>query len=92
MLRLKHSTDGFGFRYGSVDLGGEAQARVDLMPPEGLWDGTMRLPEHRLPDPRFWVVFIDGDEIGRVPTEGEAFDLVKRHAEAARTNPDSRDR
>lgn len=92
MLRLKHSTDGFGFRYGTIDFGGEAQARVDLMPPEGLWTGTMRLPDLRLPDPRWWVVFIDGEEISRVATEADAFDLLQRHAAAARTNRGELDR
>jgi hypothetical protein len=49
-LRLSAEPDGLGFYYGWAERDGE-RVRVDIMPPEHLWRGDIRMTDHR-PDPK----------------------------------------
>jgi hypothetical protein len=39
--------------------------RVDVLPPEHLWRGDIKL-EGQMPDPKAWVLFLDGQEFARI--------------------------
>lgn len=81
-LLLKSEPDGFGFFYGTLDVGAEAPARIDLMPPAPLWRGTSRLES--LPDAMLWVAHVDGEEIGRCKTYEDAIAMIREHGRALR--------
>jgi len=89
---FKNDNDGFGFKYGFVDIGEDSQVRIDVMPPEPIWRGTMRLADSKLPDPRLWAVFVDGEEIGRVATEAEVKTLITAKVDGLRKFGNARDR
>jgi hypothetical protein len=63
-LKLSAEPDGFGFFYGWVERDGE-HVRVDVLPPEHLWRGDLELEGHK-PDPKAWVIYLDGEEFARV--------------------------
>src|SRR5262245_4625507 len=58
-VRLSDSPDGFGFYYGTARMG-DAVVQVNIVPPEHLWAGDMRL-ELSQPDATHWQVFADGE-------------------------------
>jgi hypothetical protein len=63
-LKLSAEPDGFGFYYGSVWCNGE-HVRIDLLPPAHLWRGDVEL-EGQKPDPKAWVLHLNGEEFARV--------------------------
>lgn len=63
-LKLSVEPDGFGFYYGWAERNGE-RVRVDVLPPEHLWRGDIKL-EGQKPDPKAWVLYLDGEEFARV--------------------------
>jgi hypothetical protein len=63
-IRLSERPDGFGVIYGEVRLG-ERSVRVNVLPPEYLWEGDIRLDGAR-PDPTHWQVFAEGELIARI--------------------------
>jgi Flp pilus assembly pilin Flp len=63
-LKLSAEPDGFGFFYGWVERDGE-HVRVDVLPPQHLWRGDIKLEGHK-PDPKAWVIYLDGEELARV--------------------------
>jgi hypothetical protein len=58
-IDLSDRTDAFGFRYGWVHVGRDRTHRLDVLPPADLFDGDDVL---EVPDPRLWLVFVDGEE------------------------------
>jgi hypothetical protein len=63
-LRLSEHPDGFGFFYGEARKGDQV-VRVNILPPEHLWAGSLMLEEHR-PDLKMWQVFADGELIAKI--------------------------
>jgi hypothetical protein len=63
-MKLSAEPDGFGFFYGWVERNGE-RVRVDVLPPEHLWRGDIKLKGQK-PDPKAWVLYLDGEEFARV--------------------------
>lgn len=63
-LNLSREPDEFGFYYGTASLG-DAFCRVNVMPPVACWTGGQKLAGYE-PDPEFWVVYADGEEVARV--------------------------
>jgi hypothetical protein len=63
-LKLSTSPDGFVFFYGWAERNGE-RVRVDVLPPAHLWSGDIML-EGQKPDPKAWVLYLDGEEFARV--------------------------
>ncbi|HRE22324.1 MAG TPA: hypothetical protein PKW21_15015 [Rhabdaerophilum sp.] len=63
-LRLSDRPDGFGFYYGRARLG-DVFANVNVLPPAPLWDGDIQMSEYK-PDPKCWIIFVDGEEVARV--------------------------
>jgi hypothetical protein len=77
-LRLSTEPDGFGFYYGWAEKSGD-QVRVDVMPPEHLWRGDIRMTDHR-PDPKAWTVYADGEELARIGTLEELGNVLGYNA------------
>ena len=63
-LKLSTEPDGFGFFYGWAQRDGE-RVRVDVLPPDHLWRGDIKL-EGQMPDPKAWVLYLNGEEFARV--------------------------
>jgi hypothetical protein len=63
-LKLSAEPDGFGFFYGWAERNGE-RVRVDVLPPDHLWRGDIKLDGQK-PDPKAWVLYLDGEEFARV--------------------------
>ena len=63
-IELSDRPDGLGFYYGTARVG-DAIVRVNVLPPEFLWRGDIRLDDVR-PDPTHWRVFADGELIARI--------------------------
>jgi hypothetical protein len=63
-LKLSAEPDGFGFFYGWAERNGE-RVRVDVVPPAHLWSGDIKL-EGQKPDPKAWILYLDGEEFARV--------------------------
>jgi hypothetical protein len=63
-IKLSEQPDGFGFFYGEARKG-DSVVRVNILPPEPLWTGSLMLDEHR-PDPTHWQVWADGELIARI--------------------------
>ena len=76
-LQLNTAPDGFGFIYGTLDIGEECPVFVNIMPPAEIWTGTTRMDS--LPVPGQWVVHIDGDEIARVATQQEVYAALQAY-------------
>ena len=69
-IKLKPMPDGFGFLYGeAVDARGETR-RINIMPPLTHWRGDIKLDKSG-PHPSEWVLYVDGDEVGRAASRGE---------------------
>jgi hypothetical protein len=64
-LKLSPEPDEFGFFYGHIERDGERH-RVDILPPDHLWRGDIKLGGQSKPDPLGWVIFVDGEEFARV--------------------------
>lgn len=70
-LDLKPLPDGLGWIYGTLtDAAGEAY-RINIMPPQSEWRGGLDPGEGYRPHPADWVVYIDGEEAGRVQSGAE---------------------
>jgi hypothetical protein len=41
------------------------RVRVDVLPPEHLWRGDIKF-EGQKPDPKAWIIFLDGEEFARL--------------------------
>jgi hypothetical protein len=79
-IRLKPMPDGFGFIYGeAVDARGETR-RINIMPPLTHWRGDIKLDKSG-PHPTQWVLYVDGDEIGRATSRGEIHTALERFLE-----------
>jgi len=63
-LSLSAAPDGYGFFYGTAQLG-DAFCSVNVLPPQGQWAGDIKL-EGYMPDETNWIIFADGEEIARV--------------------------
>ena len=63
-LELNEVPDGFGFIYGKLHHGDE-RVDINIMPPVKYWAGDMELKGYE-PHPEEWVLYVDGEEIGRV--------------------------
>jgi hypothetical protein len=63
-IRLSEQPDGFGFIHAEARRG-DTVVRVNILPPEPLWAGSIMLEEHQ-PHPTHWCVFADGELIARV--------------------------
>jgi hypothetical protein len=63
-IQLSDRPDGFGFFYGTARKG-DAVVRVNILPPENLWQGDVMLGDGK-PDPTHWQVFADGELIARI--------------------------
>jgi hypothetical protein len=63
-LKLSDEPDGFGFFYGWGYRNGKP-VHVDILPPRDLWRGQISMSEQR-PDPKAWIVYINGEEFARV--------------------------
>ena len=63
-LQLSAEPDGFGFYYGWVERGGE-RVRVDVLPPDHLWRGDIKL-ERQKPDAKAWILYLNGQEFARI--------------------------
>jgi hypothetical protein len=61
-MKLSAEPDGFGFFYGWVQRNGE-RMRVDVLPPDHLWRGDIKLKGQK-PDPKAWVLYLDGGSSG----------------------------
>ena len=64
-LTLKPEPDGLGYLYGQyIDESGQ-RFRVDVMPPKSHWCGDIK-PTENPPHQTDWVIYADGEELGRV--------------------------
>lgn len=64
-LRLNRNPDGFGFYYGTYTTGDRRLFMVNILPPRHAWAGDFIMPNLQ-PDDRNWIVYVEGDEIGRI--------------------------
>lgn len=73
MLKLKERPDGFGFIYGEYQ-----NHNVNIMPPKSLWEGDMVLEGYE-PHETDWVLYLDGEEIGRVTKQNQLTEALLKH-------------
>jgi len=74
--KLSRRQDGYGFYYGEARRG-DKKVRLDVMPPEPLWDGDMRMDAYP-PDPKAWIVCMDGNEVARVESERDLSEVGRQ--------------
>ena len=76
-LKLNTRPDAYGWIYGDfISPDGEV-IRVDIMPPVAHWDGDMYLEGHE-PHGTDWVLYADGEVIGRVTRRDDLEATIKR--------------
>lgn len=63
-ISLKSQPDEFGFIYGTAHKG-EETLLINVMPPEPEWRGGLRLEGYE-PHATDWVLYVAGEEVGRV--------------------------
>lgn len=74
---LSKEPDGFGFYYGSFVSNAQVYC-INALPPHDKWRGRHTLEGYE-PDLLDWIVFADGNEIGRVSQRGEISVLIDQH-------------
>ena len=62
---LNAEADAYGFLNGDAIVGAESHHSVNVMPPRKYWTGQMELEGYE-PHDADWVLFLDGEEVGRV--------------------------
>jgi hypothetical protein len=65
-LDLNPRPDGMGWIYGMLYDDNGNSYRVNIMPPQGEWNGHFPPGPEYTPHATDWVVYIDGEEIARV--------------------------
>ena len=76
-LELKSDQDGMGFWYGScLDHEGKRR-RVDILPPKSEPRPHFVI-SHSLMHETDWIVYLDGEEIGRVRKRDEVDRIIQR--------------
>ena len=81
-LKLSAEPDGFGF-FGWAERNDE-RVRVDVLPPEHLSRGDIKL-EGQKPDDKAWILYLDGQEFARVERRedqrviGETIETLLHH-------------
>ncbi|MFT5508989.1 MAG: hypothetical protein ACI89J_002066 [Hyphomicrobiaceae bacterium] len=71
MITFENRPDDHGFIQGcAVDSNGR-EREVSVMPPASEWSGKTKLANYE-PDEDEFLVYLDGEEIGRADTLGEA--------------------
>lgn len=69
----------YGLFYGHLTLAGGRRRAVSILPPREDWQGAI-MPRAPLPDREHFIVFIDGDEFGRVTSLAEAHEMLREFA------------
>ena len=64
-ITLSERVDGMGYLYGRARLG-DRTVRVDIMPPDYLWEGDIKPDGEYRPDPTHWCVYADGELLARI--------------------------
>lgn len=68
-FELKPEQDGLGYFYGRFDMGDESY-RIDILPPS-TQPRPFFLEANTAADLALWIVYVNGEEIARVPTREE---------------------
>ncbi|MGD9785689.1 MAG: hypothetical protein AB7E80_07985 [Hyphomicrobiaceae bacterium] len=68
-IELKPVPDGYGFIYGRAFYGGQG-FDINVMPPEAHWAGDFKLAGYE-PHTSDWILFVDGQEVGRVAARAD---------------------
>ena len=71
MITFSNRPDDHGFILGTADDSNGNEREISVMPPISEWSGKTKLANYE-PDDDMYVVFLDGEEIGRADTIGEA--------------------
>ena len=74
-LDLKSQPDGLGYLYGTYrDTNGDSY-RIDILPPAADWRGDMK---PGAVDPTHWIIYVDGEEIGRVTRRADIATILTK--------------
>lgn len=76
-LAINPRSDVYGWLNGSYETADGEQIHVDIMPPSHAWGGDLRLPGFE-PHETDWVIYVDGDEAGRVRACDEIEPAIRR--------------
>ena len=75
-LAINPRSDGYGWLLGSYETADGEPVHVDIMPPKHAWNGDARWPGFE-PHETDWVIYIDGDEAGRVSAYDEIEQTIR---------------
>jgi len=76
-LTINTQSDRYGWLTGSYETADGELVHIDIMPPIRKWEGDVHLLGFE-PHKTDWVVYIDGDETGRVTTFDDIEEAIWR--------------
>lgn len=71
MITFSNRPDDHGFILGTADDSNGIKREISVMPPTSEWAGKAKLANYE-PDDDQYVLYLDGEEIGRVDTFDDA--------------------